>query len=114
MVRHDGFRLSGFANPDPNYFARSLPVVFCVIAANVLEKPTKVVGLSLLVIFIAVLMTVKNHPYFTIGRGGYIVLARFLVNAIGYFICSLALITFSVVLPGAFVSERSYGSSFIW
>ena len=58
VVRHDGFRLSGFANPDPNGFARSLLVIYCLVVANVLEKPSKLIGLTaLFVIVVAIFMS---------------------------------------------------------
>ena len=110
--------MSGFANPDPNGFARSLLVVFCVIAANVLEKPTKVVGLlALLVIFIVVLMTGSRTTLISLSVG---VVILFWLGLPGnkrywlFYMFGCFGLFFSVVLPRRFVSERSYGSSFIW
>ena len=74
-VRYDGYRLSGFANPDPNGYARSLLVIFALVGANVLEKPSKLIGLTAFaLIVVAIFMSGSRTTLMSLSVASVILL----------------------------------------
>lgn len=99
VVRHDGFRLSGFANPDPNGFARSLLVTYCIVAANVLEKPTKLIGLTaLVVIVVGIAMSGSRTALISLSVATVILMWLCLPSVKGRFVMFLIIACTGIVL----------------